>query len=231
MPGKMALMPTMRRTSPEPLSTGPRIEHRPGLAAQTFRELAPLLAEEGIDVDSLGEVNAPDMATLQAALNRAVERHNLALFTPVGPARELAVTTLRLAVEAITDGDTTTAAAVLDQAQPESPHGTAPTVSACIGVALALLDNHLASPDSATPQGIRARVALPAGHWFGERAATDILALAGKGRAVRSLDTLLIRQGGQQVLYGAALALAATTTTWATETGTPLSELIRNTVR
>jgi hypothetical protein len=134
-------------------------------------------------------------------------------------------------VEATRTNDTTLAAAVLDQAQPESPDGKTPTVSACIGVALGLLDDYLGSADSPAPQGIRARVRLPAGHWFGERAATDILVLAGKGRAFRSLDTLLLRQGGQQVLYGAALALAATTTTWSTQTGAPISTLIRDTVR
>ena len=63
-----------------------------------LRELAPLLAEEGIDINA----DVPDMDTLQNALNRAVERRNMALFTPVGQARELALTALRLAIEAIT---------------------------------------------------------------------------------------------------------------------------------
>lgn len=221
----------MRRTSPEPAQPGLRVEHRPGMAAEMFRDLAPLLAEEGIDINSLDEVGAPDLATLQAALNRAVERHNLALFTPVGRARELAVATLRLAIEALTEGDTALAGAVLDQAQPESPDGQAPTVSACIGLALGLLDEYLAGPDSPAPRAIRGHVRLPEGHWLGERAATDILVLAGKGRAFRSLETLLVRQGGVQVLYGAALALAATATAWSTETATPISALIRDALR
>jgi len=42
---------------------------------------------------------------------------------------------------------------------------------------------------------------LLAGHWLGERVATDILVLASKGRAFRSLDTLITQQGGQHVLY------------------------------
>ena len=57
-----------------------------------LRELAPLLAEEGIDVDN---IDVPDLETLQAALDRAVERQNLARFTPVGHSRELVITTLR----------------------------------------------------------------------------------------------------------------------------------------
>ena len=48
-----------------------------------MRELAPLLAGEGIDVDN---IDVPDLAVLQAALNRAVERRNMTHFTPVGQA-------------------------------------------------------------------------------------------------------------------------------------------------
>jgi hypothetical protein len=43
-------------------------------ANETLRELAPLLAEEGIDVDN---IDVPDLDTRQQALNRAVERHNM----------------------------------------------------------------------------------------------------------------------------------------------------------
>ena len=67
-----------------------------------LRELGPLLAEEGIDVN---DMDVPDMETLQNALNRAVERRNMALFTPVGQTRELALTALRLAVDGINDDD------------------------------------------------------------------------------------------------------------------------------
>ena len=73
-----------------------------------------------------------DLDTLQAALNHAVERLNMARFTPVGQARDLAVTTLRLAVEAIAEGNTTLAAAILEQVQPDSPDNTTATVAGCI---------------------------------------------------------------------------------------------------
>jgi hypothetical protein len=46
-------------------------------------------------------------------MNRAIERQNMVRFTPVGQARGLAAVTLRLAAEAIADGDTR-AAAILD---------------------------------------------------------------------------------------------------------------------
>jgi hypothetical protein len=133
-------VPDMRRRSPEPPAGPPRIEFKPGMASGLLRELAPLLAEEGIDV---ANIDIPDLDTLQQALNRATERHNMALFTPVGHARELAAATLRLAAEAIAGGDTRLAAAILDQAQPESPDGAAATVSGCIGLALGLTDQWL----------------------------------------------------------------------------------------
>jgi len=221
-------MADMRRRSPEPPPRPPKIEIKPGLAQETLRELAPLLAEEGIDVDN---IDVPDLATLQAALNRAVERHNMTRFTPVGHARDLAVTTLRLVIGAVADGDTALAAAILDQVEPESPGDTAPTVAACIGVALGLLDDWLTDGSPETPGGLGQRVRLPAGHWTGERAATDILVLARKGRAFASLDTLIARQGGTHVLYASALTLAATIQAWATQTSTPLRDLARTAVR
>jgi hypothetical protein len=74
-------MAGMRRRSPEPPPGAPQIQLKPGLAKETLRELAPLLAEEGIDVDN---IDVPDLAILQAAMDRAVEWHNMTRFTPVG---------------------------------------------------------------------------------------------------------------------------------------------------
>ena len=116
---------------------------------------------------------------------------------------------MRLAAEAIADGDTTLAAAILDQAQPESPDDSAATVAACTGLALGLLDQWLSGHDTSATDDLAKLTRLPAGHWTGERAATDILTLARKRRAFASLDSLIARQGGQHVLYGSALALAA----------------------
>jgi hypothetical protein len=219
-------MADMRRRSPEPPPGQPQIQLKPGMAQELLRELAPLLAEEGIDA---GNIDVPDAQTLQRALNRAMERHNISLFTPVGHARELAAVTLRLAAEGIADGDTRLAARILGQAQPESPDGSAPTVAACTGLALGLLDQWLAGHDTDAPAGLAARTRLPAGHWTGERAATDILTLARKGRAFASLDSLIARQGGQHVIYGSALALAAQA--WAAQTDTPVTDPARAAVR
>ena len=199
------------------------VQFKPGLANEMLRELAPLLAEEGIDVDN---IDVPDLETLQAAMNRAVERQNMALFSPVGPAREIAVVTLRLVVEAILDGNTTLAAAILEQVQPESPDNSVATVAGCIGAALGLLDEWLTGRDPNAPTNLARQTRLPAGHWVGERAATDIIDLARKGRAFRSLDSLIIGQGSLNVLYGSTLALAAATQGWSQQAGTPVAELL-----
>ncbi len=86
--------------------------------------------------------------TLQQALNRAVGRHDTAMFTPAGHARELAAATMRLAADAIADGGTALAAGVLDQAQPESPDGEAATVGGCTGLTLGLPDQWLSGHDT-----------------------------------------------------------------------------------
>jgi hypothetical protein len=224
----MVRVPDMRRRSPEPPAGPPGIQFKPGMANELLRELAPLLAEEGIDVDN---IDVPDPQTLQRALSRAMERHNMALFTPAGQARELAAVTLRLAAEAIADGDTRLAAGALDQARPESPDGSVPTVAACTGIALGLLDQWLAGHDTGAPAGLATMTRLPAGHWTGQRAAAGILTLARKGRAFGSLDSLIARQGGRHVLYGSALALAAALQAWARHAGTPLIDLARTVIR
>ncbi len=87
-----------------------------------MRELAPLLAEDGIIVDADGEIvgEVPDMETLQNAMGPAVERQNLALFTPVGTDRELAAVVLREVTEALNAGHSTRACDVLEAVAPES---------------------------------------------------------------------------------------------------------------
>ena len=221
-------MPTMRRRDPEPPPGPPRVQRKPGLADETLRELAPLLAEEGIDIENL---DATDMATLQQALNRAVERHNMALFNPIGDAREIALVTLRLVVEALAEDNTNLAAAILDQVQPESQDNKTATVSACVGISLGLLDDWLSGHHPDAPARLAAQTRLPKGRWIGERAARDILALASKGRAFRTLGSLITRQGGQHVLYGSALALTAAVRAWSHLTDTPAAEVARTIIR
>ena len=112
-----------------------------------------------------------------------------------------------------------------------STAAAAATVSGCIGIALGLLDQWLTGHDADVPAGLARLTRLPAGHWTGEHAATDILTLARKGRAFASLDALIARQGGQHVLYGSALALAAALQAWSRHDGTPLIDLARTVIR
>jgi hypothetical protein len=52
-----------------------------------------------------------------------------------------------------------------------------------------------------------------------------------RARAFRSLDKLLTRQGGPQVLAGSALALAAATRAWSQLSDSPPADLIPTTIR
>jgi hypothetical protein len=90
-------------------------------------------------------------------------------------------------------------------------------------VAIRARYQHPARPGRADPA---ARRALDRG-----TAARDILTLARKGRAFASLDELIARQGGQHVLYGSALVLAAALQGWVRHAGTPLTELARTAIR
>ena len=129
------------------------------MADDLMRELAPLLAEDGIDLNDPNSIH--DMESLQRALDRAVERRNMQLFTPVGEPRALALTTLRLFVEAIADDQADLAEAILATAVPESPDGSQATVAGTIGVALDLLDTIIGSGHPEAPAGICARALLP----------------------------------------------------------------------
>ena len=114
---------------------------------------------------------------------------------------------------------------------PEAPDNSTGTVSACIGVARGLVDEWLSGRDPGVPVNLGEQTRLPAGHWVGERAAADILVLARKGRAFRSLGKLLGQQGGPQVLYGSAIALAAAIKRWADLGGTSVPDLTRTILR
>jgi hypothetical protein len=194
------------------------------LADQMMRELAPLLAEDGIDLDNPDTL---DPVVLQLALNRAVERRNLALFTPVGQARAMTVTTLRLVVEAIVEDNTALATAILEQVEPEPSDDSAASVAGCIGVALGLLDTWLSGQHSDVPDGLGERIRQPEADRYGHPAAVDILALARNGRAFGSLDALHMRHHGHLLLYGSALALAVVTAAWAKRSATSVGELVR----
>jgi hypothetical protein len=199
---------------------------KPGMADELMRELAPLLAEDGVDINDVSDIDA-----LNRAIQKATERRNLALFTPVGARRDQATALLMLVVAAIADNKTDLAALLLDKAQPESPENTAAEVSSCIGMALSLLDEWLGGRHPDAPSNLADSVRLPAGHWFGERAAVNVLALARKGRAFQSLGSLITKQGSHQVLAGSALALTAVVLAWSRSSGTPVGALLPAVIR
>jgi hypothetical protein len=57
----MDRVPDMRRRSPEPPAGAPEIQFKPGMASDLLRELAPLLAGKGIDVQN---IDVPALQTL-----------------------------------------------------------------------------------------------------------------------------------------------------------------------
>lgn len=220
-PASSSPLPT---SVPGPDGTEIAIRHQPGLAGELLDQLKPLLAADGIDLDDPD--HPPDRATLQAGLDRAMERHNAALFTPVGDRRAAALTLLHEFTEAVADGDDRAALGVLDRAQPESSDARIPEVSAVIGVALGLVDEWLSGRAPEVPKDLGAGLRVP-GQWRKvARPAAEILALGSQDRAAGSLDALIPRQGGRQVLAGAALAVALAAGAWASRTGTPLGSLL-----
>jgi hypothetical protein len=134
-------------------------------------------------------------------------------------------------VEALEAGQSTRASDVLEAVVPESPAHDTATVAGVTGVALGLCDQWLSGRDPHAPVGLSRHAHLPGGHWVGERAAIDVLALAGKARAFRSLDKLTLRHGGHGLLYGAALAMAAAAIAWAQLTGTGIDDLNATAIR
>lgn len=192
------------------------------MADELLTELAPLLAEDGIDLN-----DPPDLDVFQAALARAMERRNMALFTPIGARREVAAAALTGVVTAIAAGKNQDAATRLERIVPESATGREAEISAVMGLGLGLLDGWLTDPTNPTPAGLTKGVRLPEGQWFGQRAATEILALAGRGRASGSLGALITGQGSHQTLAGTALATTAVLTAWANLSGEPFERLAR----
>jgi hypothetical protein len=194
------------------------IVHKPGLAADLLQEVAPLLAEEGIDINATADL---DMATLNAALGRAVERRNLQNFTPVGATRAKTLTTLRLLAEAINDNNLALADAITNSVEPE-PAGDAPSIAHLIGVSMGTLDAWYTGP--ALPNNLPT-VQVPAWQKHAKAAATDVLALARKGRAFDSIGSLHGHHTGLTILHGGILAITGTLHSWATRDHTTVPDL------
>lgn len=192
------------------------VAHRPGMAADLLQEITPLLKADGVDLDDL---DGADIATINAAMERAIERYNLSLLTPVGADRRRSLGVLRAFTAAIADGDDARAQAIIERVPPEAD-GTSPSVSQVTGVSLGLIDDWYADGGAlaALP-----RVPVPAWHRKQSRAAaSDLLPLARKGRAFDAVDGLIRRHRGLSTLEGGALVVAASLIAVAEAAGEPL---------
>ena len=194
------------------------ITHTPGLAAELVQEFAPLLAEEGIDVNAASGL---DMVTLNATLGRAVERRNLEIFTPVGDTRAKALTVLRLTAEAIDENNLPLADAITNSLQPD-PSGGDPSVNHVIDVSMRVLDTWHTDPH--VLGGLRTG-RVPAWEKHARTAATDVLALARKGRAFDSIGSLHRRHDGLTILHGGILAVTGTLQARARRENTTVGDL------
>lgn len=191
------------------------IVHTPGMADALMQELAPLLAAEGIDLDDLDD--DIDLDTVNGAVARATERHNLELMTPTGEHRAASLAVLRECSTALADGDKNRLRSTLASIEPE-PNGDTPAVSHVIGVALGILDSWRDDPALGTAR-------IPRWERPARDAATDILSLARKGRAFDALHSLIVRHRGLAVFQGGCLAVAAAVAARAKREGVPVTEL------
>src|SRR5690625_1925730 len=180
------------------------IVHKPGMAAELMEEIAPLLEAVGIDVDEREADFELDTST--AAMSRAVEQHNLRLFTPVASEREQVEQLLTEFAEASTAKNLRAAEAILDSVEPE-PTAHRPAASNVIGASLGLLDTWYT--DAEVRQAL-SEVAVP--KWRGPaRSIARRLIRAGRsGEAFALLDELIARHGGLLVFHAGALAVAGT---------------------
>lgn len=179
------------------------VVHRPGLADEMLTQLAPLLAEEGIDLnDPHADV---DLDQINAALSYATERHNMELFTPVGDQRTRALETLREISDAVQQGRTDQAELILDAIEPDAT-SRRPSAAQVIGTSLDLLDSWHSQDPTRTPL---AGLHVPRWLGRGRSVAPDLLALARKSRARASLDQLILNHGGLAVAHGGALLVSA----------------------
>ncbi|MFK4789034.1 hypothetical protein [Microbacterium sp. ZW T5_56] len=180
---------------------GPDVVHVPGMAADMLNKLAPLLAEDGFDIDNIADIDA-----FQDALTRAAERYNLELQTPIGPQRESALQTLRtFAIDTHEgfDADTWTLA---ESIPPETESDTA-TVAQVIGTGAGLLDSW-----GITPPFLLTVARVPAPGWAepSRRAMRDVLRRAADRGAFDATGELILQYGGEATLHAVLVAVATT---------------------
>lgn len=176
--------------------------HKPDMAQEFLRELAPLLASEGVDLDAPEGLEGLTEEDFNAALNAATERYNMELHTPTGEDRLAALEVLNSCAEAIGRGDTGLAGLIIATLHPEG-FGPWPAISHVIGVGLGQLDEWGRRADL---RKAFTSAKLPHWGWQGTKAAKDVLRTARKAAAFDDLDRLTLTYNGLGLLYGTMLA-------------------------
>lgn len=208
-------------SSPE---TAPGLARTSGPTDETLAELAPYLEEEGFDLDDPASID-PD--ELDAALARATRRRNERLFTAEGRSRAQALALLGEVAEAVAAGQLPVAQAILGAVEPEAS-ASLPSVAHVIGTALELVDAWHADPELGAGTLVIPAPKVPRDMRWDRKSrtvATDVLAIARKGRAHDALGSFITRYGGTAVLEGTALAVAGFLTVLARKRQTGVAAL------
>jgi len=177
----------------------------PGMADELLTELQPYLLDDGVD---LRTSSFDDLDALNAALGRAVERRNAALFQPTPAQRSYAKTVFRLVTEALHDRQKDLAQAIVWGIAPEVKDDEQASVAHVIAVGLDLIDEWVA--DDATRDSVFALRLAP---WNGEaHAAVDgiLTAADAPAGALSQVGRLITTHGGLALLEGVAIAVAGT---------------------
>lgn len=184
------------------LPPGLDIRHWPGAATDLMQQLAPLLADEGIDIAHLDDA---DPVALKAALQRAVERHNLEASTPIGEQRARTITTLRELVIAHHARNTAASQMLFGSIGPV-PTRHRPSSGHLTGVNIETLDTIFGNEQLHPALHV---IEIPKVDPTTRAAAQHLLGLAAKARAFRSLDALLATHGSFEISRAGVLLLTA----------------------
>ena len=175
------------------------------MADDLLAELAPYLLQDGID---LRTTSFDDLDALNAALGRAVERRNAALFEPTPEQRSYALTLFRLVTEALNERQRELAQAIVWGVSPEPEDGGHASVAHVIAVGLDLIDAWVAN--DATRDSVFALRLAP---WSKEAhaAVNGILEAADDSHsATAQVGRLIATHGGLALLEGVAIAVSGT---------------------
>lgn len=193
--------------------------HDLGMADDVLRQLSPLLAAEGIDVDDLDGVSDEDF---DAAMASATERFNMETFTPTGDDLTGALEILNECAEVISEGNTDLVGVILDAVRPQ-PVGDWPAITHVIGAALGRLDELGVQPEL---RKAFTAAKVPRSDWQATKIAKDILRRARRGKAFASIDDFSVEYDFLATLHGAALAYAGVMNALAGQWGVSVTEVI-----